>query len=431
MLTETEWNAVLTSLKVATASVALGLPFAIGLGYFLARWRSPGKWIVETVVNLPLVLPPVATGVLLLLLMGRNGPLGRLLDELLGWRVVFTWYGAVAAGAIVSFPLMVRTIRVSFRSVDTRLEEAARSLGRSRLSTFYRVSLPLALRGIVAGSFLGFARTLGEFGATIMVAGNIPGQTQTIPPPSIPCSRVRAGWAGAPACYWCRSCWPASRWRPAKSWNGDENAMSYLDFRASHRFPTGFRLHAEFETDQLVTALCGPSGSGKTTILEMIAGLKQPQRGRIEVGRKVVLDRQRRIMVPPERRRIGFVFQDRRLFPHLTVGGNLQFGQGPKDTPRNGIRFDRLVEVLDLGHLLKRYPRNLSGGEQQRVALGRALLIHPEFLLLDEPTAALDEPLRDRILDYIARVIGEWRIPTLIVSHVGRPSSGWPAEPSC
>ena len=194
--------------------------------------------------------------------------------------------------------------------------------------------------------------------------------------------------------------------------------MSYLDFRASHRFSTGFRLHAEFETDQLVTALCGPSGSGKTTILEMIAGLKQPQRGRIEVGRKVVLDRQRRIMVPPERRRIGFVFQDRRLFPHLTVGGNLRFGQGPKNPPGTGIRFDRLVEVLDLRHLLKRYPRNLSGGEQQRVALGRALLIHPEFLLLDEPTAALDEPLRDRILDYIARVIEEWRIPTLIVSHV-------------
>jgi molybdate transport system permease protein len=181
MLTEPEWNAVVTSLKVATASVALGLPFAIGLGYFLARWRSAGKWIVETVVNLPLVLPPVVTGYLLLRLMGRNGPLGQLLDEWLGWRVIFTWYGAVAAGAIVSFPLMVRTIRVSFRSVDTRLEEAARSLGRSRLSTFYRVSLPLALRGIVAGSVLGFARTLGEFGATIMVAGNIPGQTQTIP----------------------------------------------------------------------------------------------------------------------------------------------------------------------------------------------------------------------------------------------------------
>lgn len=194
MLTEPEWNAVVTSLKVATASVALGLPFAIGLGYFLARWRSAAKWIVETAVNLPLVLPPVVTGFLLLLLMGRNGPLGRLLDEFLGWRVVFTWTAAVAAGAIVSFPLMVRTIRVSFRSVDTRLEEAARSLGRSRLSTFYRVSLPLALRGIVAGSVLGFARTLGEFGATIMVAGNIPGQTQTIPTAIYSLVQSPGGW---------------------------------------------------------------------------------------------------------------------------------------------------------------------------------------------------------------------------------------------
>ncbi len=194
MLTDPEWNAVVTSLKVATASVALGLPFAVGLGYFLARWRSAGKWIVETAVNLPLVLPPVVTGYLLLLLMGRNGHLGRLLDEFLGWRVVFTWYAAVAAGAIVSFPLMVRTIRVSFRSVDTRLEEAARSLGRSRLSTFYRVSLPLALRGIVAGSVLGFARTLGEFGATIMVAGNIPGQTQTIPTAIYSLVQSPGGW---------------------------------------------------------------------------------------------------------------------------------------------------------------------------------------------------------------------------------------------
>ena len=194
MLTEAEWNAVVTSLKVATASVALGLPFAIGLGYLLARWRSAGKWIVETAVNLPLVLPPVVTGYLLLLLMGRNGPLGQLLDEFVGWRVVFTWYAAVAAGAIVSFPLMVRTIRVSFRSVDTRLEEAARSLGRSRFSTFCRVSLPLALRGIVAGSVLGFARTLGEFGATIMVAGNIPGQTQTIPTAIYSLVQSPGGW---------------------------------------------------------------------------------------------------------------------------------------------------------------------------------------------------------------------------------------------
>ena len=169
------------SLQVASTSVALSLPFAIALGYFLARWRSSGKWIVETIVNLPLVLPPVVTGYLLLLLMGRNGPVGRFLENSLNCRLVFTWYGAVIAGAIVSFPLMVRTIRMAFRNVDTRLEEAARSLGKNSLSTFYRISLPLALRGILAGSVLGFARTLGEFGATIMVAGNIPGETQTIP----------------------------------------------------------------------------------------------------------------------------------------------------------------------------------------------------------------------------------------------------------
>ena len=181
MLTTEDWEAVLLSLRVAGAAVVISLPLAIALGYFLARWRSSSKWVLETLINLPLVLPPVVTGYLLLLLLGRNGPLGNFLENTLGWRVVFTWQGAALAGAIVSFPLMVRTIRLAFRGVDRRLEEAARSLGSGPLATFWRVSLPLALRGVIAGSVLGFARNLGEFGATIMVAGNIPGVTQTIP----------------------------------------------------------------------------------------------------------------------------------------------------------------------------------------------------------------------------------------------------------
>ncbi len=193
--------------------------------------------------------------------------------------------------------------------------------------------------------------------------------------------------------------------------------MNYLSFQARHRYSAGFQLDFSFETDQLVTALCGPSGSGKTTVLEMIAGLKQPQFGRIEVTGKTVLDSQQGIAVPAEHRRIGFVFQDRRLFPHLTVLGNLRFGKRGNGNQEGGISFNRLVEVLDLAHLLDRYPGNLSGGEQQRVALGRAMLIHPDFLLLDEPMVALDESLKNRISEYIARVIKEWQIPTLIVSH--------------
>ncbi len=146
-------------------------------------WRKQfwGKTIVETVVFLPLVLPPVVTGYLLLVLFGRRGWLGGVLEEWLGVRFVFDWKGAALASAVMSFPLLVRSIRLAFTSVDPRLEQAARSLGAGPFDTFFTVSLPLARHGVIAGSILAFARSLGEFGATIMIAGSIPGETQTIP----------------------------------------------------------------------------------------------------------------------------------------------------------------------------------------------------------------------------------------------------------
>jgi len=150
------------------------------LGYLLARWSSPARSILEVIVNLPLVLPPVVTGYLLLVTFAPGGPLGGLLERWLGLRIVFTWLGAALAAAVVSFPLLVRAIRLAFQAVDPRLELAARSLGASRLDAFFSVSLPLARRGVIAGATLAFARGLGEFGATIMVAGNIVGQTQTV-----------------------------------------------------------------------------------------------------------------------------------------------------------------------------------------------------------------------------------------------------------
>lgn len=193
--------------------------------------------------------------------------------------------------------------------------------------------------------------------------------------------------------------------------------MNYLSFQACHRYPAGFQLDLSFESDKLVTVLCGPSGSGKTTVLEIIAGLKQPQSGQIKVIGKTLLDTKQGIQVSAESRRIGFVFQDRRLFPHLNVLGNLRFGRRRREEQKDVISFGHLIEILDLTHLLKRYPENLSGGEQQRVALGRAILTHPELLLLDEPMVALDESLSNQIGEYITCVIEEWKIPTLIVSH--------------
>jgi molybdate transport system permease protein len=176
-----EWESVRLSVYVSALAVAGTLPLGIALGWLLARRDFWGKILVETVVTLPLVLPPVVTGYLLLVSFGRQGWLGGLLEDWLGLRVVFTWKGAALASGIMAFPLMVRPIRLAFSSIDPRLEAASRTLGASSLETFWRVTLPLALPGIVAGCILAFARSLGEFGATIMIAGNIPGETRTIP----------------------------------------------------------------------------------------------------------------------------------------------------------------------------------------------------------------------------------------------------------
>lgn len=180
-MTAEEWSAARLSLQVAACAVFFTLPAGIAVGYLLVRWRWPGRWLAETIINLPLVLPPVVTGYLLLLFLTPAGPVGGWLDHYLGIRIVFTWWAAALASGIVSFPLMVRAIRLGFQSVDRRLELAARALGASRLDTFCSVTLPLARHGIFAGCGLAFARSLGEFGATIMVAGDIAGETRTIP----------------------------------------------------------------------------------------------------------------------------------------------------------------------------------------------------------------------------------------------------------
>ena len=181
MLSSGEFQVIFLSLQVATLGTLIGLPVALWIGWLLAKSSIPGKPVLDTLVTFPLVLPPVVTGYFLLLVMGRNGPIGGLLHDLFGIDVVFTWVAAAMAAALVSLPLMVRAIEVAMSGVDPRLELAARSLGAGPWKAFFSVTVPLAYRGILAAALLGFARGLGEFGATIVVAGNIPGKTQTIP----------------------------------------------------------------------------------------------------------------------------------------------------------------------------------------------------------------------------------------------------------
>ena len=180
-MTADEWQAVRLTLGVATTAVFVSLPVAVGVGWLLAKRRFPGKFILETLVNLPLVMPPVVTGYLLLVLFGRRGLIGGWLETWFNLRFVFDWKGAALASAVVGFPLLVRPIRQAFEAVDERLIQAARTLGASSWAAFWTFAAPLASPGMLSGAVLAFARSMGEFGATIMIAGNIPGATQTIP----------------------------------------------------------------------------------------------------------------------------------------------------------------------------------------------------------------------------------------------------------
>lgn len=177
---DSAWTPLLLSLKVAGWATFINLFLGVGVGFLLARVRFPGRDLLDSLLTLPMVMPPTVLGYYLLVIMGRRGWLGGWLQDSFGINLIFTWQGAVIAASIVAFPLVFKPARVAFEAVDGQLEQAARVLGISELGVFFRITLPLAWRGILSGVLLAFARALGEFGATLMVAGSIPGKTQTL-----------------------------------------------------------------------------------------------------------------------------------------------------------------------------------------------------------------------------------------------------------
>ena len=179
-LTPQDWQAIILSFKVAGLALTFTLPFALLIAYILARWNFPGKIILDGLVHLPLVLPPVVTGYLLLILFGRTGFIGTFLEEYFGIVLAFRWTGAALAAGIMALPLMVRPMRIAIEAVDRKLEDAATTLGVRRIIIFFVITLPLALPGIIGAALLGFAKAMGEFGATITFVSNIPGETRTL-----------------------------------------------------------------------------------------------------------------------------------------------------------------------------------------------------------------------------------------------------------
>jgi molybdate transport system permease protein len=192
-----ELEALRLSLRVASWNLIVGLPLALAVAWLLARCRFPGKELLNALVHLPLILPPVVTGYILLILLGRRGPVGELMEQWLGIVVAFRWTGAAIAATVMAFPLMVRPIRLALEAIDQRLEAAAGTQGASPLAVFATVTLPLALPGIIAGGILGFAKGMGEFGATITFVSNIPGETQTLPLAIYTLTQIPGGELGA------------------------------------------------------------------------------------------------------------------------------------------------------------------------------------------------------------------------------------------
>jgi molybdate transport system permease protein len=440
-------------ISLKTAGLATLVTFFAGItaAYWMLGYRGRWKSVIEGVLISPLILPPTVVGFLLLLLFGKNGPLGKITAQF-DFTVVFTWYAAVITAAVVAFPLMYKTALGAFEQVDSSLLQVAQTLGASPWRIFWRVLLPLSVPGILAGTMLSFARALGEFGATLMLAGNIPGRTQTIPMAIY--FAVEAG-AMDEAWRWVLvimsisltgiitvNLWqkryeqrPTSRlgWVEADEpviRGGKGAELELLQWSESHlsnqqtelivdiqkQLPN-FRLNTKFTAKQETLGILGGSGSGKSMTLRCIAGVETPTSGQIILNGQTLFDAERGINLPSHQRKVGLVFQNYALFPHMTVAENIAFGLQKLPKQMRSQRVKQQLALVQLQGMSDRYPHQLSGGQQQRVTLARALATEPEALLLDEPFSALDTYLRSQMERQLIDTLSTYSGVTLFVTH--------------
>ena len=443
------------SLRIAAIATLITGILGIAAAHFMHCYRGKWRSLLDGLFLSPLVLPPTVLGFLLLLLLGKNGPLGKLLTTA-GINVVFTWYAAVITATVVAFPLMYKTTLGAFEQIDRSLQQAARTLGASESTVFWQITLPLSLPGLLAGATLAFARALGEFGATLMLAGNIPGRTQTLP---MAIYFAVEGGDFREAALWSLAIlilslgavvlvnqfahrkrhlkekyrrnipFPFKSFlkpllKPSKNSRIPSSALSQLEVNIRKQLPT-FNLNVSFSTEnQHPLGLLGASGAGKSLILRCIAGIETPDQGRIVLNGRVLFDSNKEINVPSCDRRVGILFQNYALFPHLSVADNVAFGLQPLSSRRSHQNAKQIEDAVaqqlssvQLEPLSQRYPSELSGGQQQRVALARALASQPEVLLLDEPFSALDTHLRSQIEQQLITRLQNYSGIALLVTH--------------
>ena len=429
-------------ISVATTCAATAATFFIGM--FAARLmygvRGPLRAWIDGLLTLPLVLPPTVVGFFLLLIFGRRSWIGQALEHI-GINIAFSWPATVIAATVIAFPLMYRTALGAFEQVNPTLLQAARTLGAGEWTVFRRVLLPLAAPGVIAGTVLAFARALGEFGATLMLAGNIPGRTQTMP---IAIFSAAESGDTRTALWWValivllslaiiRLLNYEKKARP----KAPKSAHSTIEFRPPAKSITilngssprgslqvelerrleNFTLNVALETAAGASGLLGPSGSGKSMTLRMIAGVTAPDRGRIVLNGRVLFDSATGANLAPARRKIGMVFQDYALFPHLTVAQNVGFGLARLAPAERRSRIDEQLASMRIHELADRFPREISGGQRQRVAIARCMAMQPDALLLDEPFAALDPHLRRQTEEQLRETLAGFHGPVVFVTH--------------
>ncbi|GAA2618966.1 ABC transporter permease [Streptomyces vastus] len=433
-------EALKLSLVVSFWSLGLSLVLGVPLAWLLARVPFPGKTLVRSLVLLPMVLPPTVGGVALLLAFGRRGLLGPWLEDVFGVTLPFHTSGAVVAATFVSMPFLVISLEGAIAGLRQGYEETAASLGASPLRVFRTVTLPMVAPGLVAGAALTWARALGEFGATITFAGNLPGTTQTLPlqvylllqeNPQAATSvsllllaiamavlvALRGRFTGTPG--------SARPYLPKPPVDEGSSPANTPEPPAAYEVAPDkerWSLHAEVTGfDQLVLeadpgttiAVVGPNGAGKTTLLRALLGLTPRAHAALHLGDTDVTQ------LPPHRRSVAWVPQDGALFPHLTALANTAYGPRAHGVPRAEARraAQDWLDRLAVGHLAHRKPAQLSGGQAGRVALARALAVRPRLLLLDEPLAALDQTTRAQVRHTLRRHLEGFGGVCLIVTH--------------
>ncbi|MFD8881548.1 ABC transporter permease [Streptomyces erythrochromogenes] len=444
-------EALKLSLVVSLWALGLSLVLGVPLAWLLARVRFKGKALVRSLVLLPMVLPPTVGGVALLLGFGRRGLLGPWLEDSFGITLPFHTSGAVVAATFVAMPFLVISLEGALGGLKQSYEETAASLGASPVRVFFTVTLPMVAPGLVAGAALTWARALGEFGATITFAGNLPGTTQTLPlqvylllqdRPEAATSvsllllaiamavliALRGRWTGTPVDRGAVTApQPATEEAPSPvpgpvEDSGAAGAGPPPESAAHDAEPEHWPLHATVTGFNRLTleaepgttiAVVGENGAGKTTLLRALLGLTPRAHADLRLGDADVT------ALPPHKRQVAWVPQEGALFPHLNALANTAYGLRARGVPRADARREARawLERLGVGHLAHRKPSQLSGGQAQRVALARALAARPRLLLLDEPLAALDQTTRAHVRHTLRTHLAGFGGVCLIVTH--------------